>query len=71
MKSKNYILQQIKEVLIDRKAYSESRADKYIEEVKDKTVYELMMLKKELSMEEEELRDVSWKSSVWREEEEY
>lgn len=69
MKSKNYILQQIKEVLIDRKAYSESRADKYIEEVKDKTVYELMMLKKELSTEEEELRDVSWKSSVWREEE--
>lgn len=69
MKSKNYILQQIKEVLIDRKAYSESRADKYIEEVKDKTVYELMVLKKELSMEEEELRDVSWRSSVWREEE--
>tara|TARA_B100002019_G_C20963251_1_gene447414 strand:+ start:167 stop:379 length:213 start_codon:yes stop_codon:yes gene_type:complete len=69
MKSKNYILQQIKEVLIDRKAYSESRADKYIEEVKEKTVYELMVLKKELSMEEEELRDVSWKSSVWREEE--
>jgi|TARA_Y100000996_G_scaffold394725_1_gene359298 hypothetical protein len=69
MKSKNYILQQIKEVLIDRKAYSESRADKYIEEVKEKTVYELMVLKKELSTEEEELRDVSWKSSVWREEE--
>jgi hypothetical protein len=69
MKSKNYILQQIKEILIDRKAYSESRADKYIEEVKEKTVYELMVLKKELSMEEEELRDVSWKSSVWREEE--
>ena len=69
MKSKNYILQQIKEVLIDRKAYSESRADKYIEEVKEKTVYELMVLEKELSTEEEELRDVSWKSSVWREEE--
>ena len=69
MKSKNYILQQIKEVLIDRKAYSERRADKYIEEVKEKTVYELMVLKKELSTEEEELRDVSWKSSVWREEE--
>lgn len=69
MKSKNYILQQIKEVLIDRKAYSESRADKYIEEVKDKTVYELMVLKKEISTEEEELRDVSWRSSVWRDEE--
>ena len=69
MKSKNYILQQIKEVLIDRKASSESRADKYIEEVKDKTVYELMVLKKELNLEKEELRDVSWRSSVWREEE--
>jgi hypothetical protein len=69
MKSKNYILQQIKEVLIDRKAYSESRADQYVEEVKEKTVYELMVLKKELSTEEEELRDVSWRSSVWREEE--
>lgn len=69
MKSKNYILQQIKEVLIDRKAYSESRADKYVEEVKEKTVYELMVLKKELSTEEEELRDVSWRSSVWRDEE--
>ena len=69
MKSKNYILQQIKEVLIDRKAYSESRADKYLEEVKDKTVYELMVLKKELNMEKEEFRDVSWRSSVWREEE--
>jgi hypothetical protein len=69
MKSKNYILQQIKEVLIDRKAYSESRADQYVEEVKEKTVYELMVLKKELSTEEEELRDVSWRSSVWRDEE--
>ena len=69
MKSKNYILQQIKEVLIDRKAYSESRADKYLEEVKDKTVYELMVLKKELNLEKEELRDVSWRSSVWYEEE--
>jgi len=69
MKSKNYILQQIKEVLIDRKAYSESRADKYIEELREKTVYELLVLKKELSTEEEELRDVSWRSSVWRDEE--
>ena len=69
MKSKNYILQQIKEVLIDRKAYSESRADKDLEEVKDKTVYELLVLKKELNLEKEELRDVSWRSSVWHEEE--
>ena len=56
MKSKNYILQQIKEVLIDRRAYSESRADKYLEEVKDKTVYELMVLKKELNLEKEDYK---------------
>jgi hypothetical protein len=28
-----------------------------------------MVLKKELNLEKEELRDVSWRSSVWREEE--
>ena len=69
MKSKNYILQQIKEVLIDRKAYSESRADTYIEGIKDKTVYELLVMKKELSTSEEEFRDVSCRTSIWHEEE--
>ncbi len=46
MKSKNYILQQIKELLIDRKSYSEERADQYIETIKTKTVYELLVEKK-------------------------
>ena len=69
MKSKNYILLQIKQLLIDRKSYMEERADKYIEEVRSKTVYELLTLKKQLSVEEEEFRDVSYRASIWHEEE--
>ena len=69
MKSKNYILLQIKEILIDRKSYREERADIYIEEIKDKTVYELLVLKKELTTCDEEYRDVSCGASIWHEEE--
>jgi hypothetical protein len=69
MKSKNYILQQIKELLIDRKSYSEERAEQYIENIRTKTVYELLVEKKELSTQEEEYRDVSCRTSIWHEEE--
>ena len=69
MKSKNYILQQIKEILIDKKSYSEERADQYIEGIKNKTVYELLVEKKELSIQEDESRDVSCRTSIWHEEE--
>ena len=69
MKSKNYILLQIKQILIDHKSYMDERADKYIEEIRSKTVYELLTLKKELSLEDEELRDVSCRASIWHEEE--
>jgi|TARA_Y100000389_G_scaffold70780_1_gene67478 hypothetical protein len=69
MKSKNYILQQIKEILIDKKSYSEERADQYIEGIKNKTVYELLVEKKELSIQEDEYRDVSCRTSIWHEEE--
>jgi|TARA_B110000503_G_scaffold127855_1_gene198088 hypothetical protein len=69
MKSKNYILLQIKQILMDHKSYMEEKADKYIKEVENKTVYELLTLKKELSIEDEELRDVSCRASIWREEE--
>ena len=64
MKSKNYILQQIKELLIDRKSYSEERAEQYIENIRTKTVYELLVEKKELSTQEEEYRDVSCRTSI-------
>jgi hypothetical protein len=69
MKSKNYILKQIKDILMERKSYREERADQYIEELKTKTVYELLVLKKELSLEKEEFIDVSCRSSIWFEEE--
>ena len=42
MKSKNYILMQIKTILMDRKSYRENKADEYVENIKDKTVYELL-----------------------------
>lgn len=69
MKSKNYILQQIKEMLIDKKSYSEERAEQYLETIRTKTVYELLVEKKELSTQEEEYRDVSCRTSIWHEEE--
>ena len=65
MKSKNYILMQIKTILMDRKSYRENKADEYVENIKDKTVYELLVLKKELSNAEEEYMDVSCRTSIW------
>lgn len=64
MKSKAYILKQIKDLLIDNKAYSERRADKYIEDVKDKTVYELLVIKKDLASQIREQSDVSCMRSL-------
>ena len=46
MKSKSYILMQIKDLLINRRDYSERKASAYIEDVQEKTVYELLTLKK-------------------------
>ena len=68
MKSKNYILMQIKTILMDRKSYRENKADEYVENIKDKTVYELLVLKKELSNAEEEYMDVSCRTSIWPDE---
>lgn len=64
MKSKSYILMQIKDLLLNRRDYSEHRASAYIEEVKEKTVYELLTLKKELSEAEELYPDVSVMRSI-------
>lgn len=69
MKSKNYILRQIKELLMEQKSYREDKADQYVENIKNKTVYELLVFKKELSLEEEEYIDVSCRASIWHEEE--
>lgn len=69
MKSKNYILMQMKNILMDRKEYTEEKAAAWVEEHKNKTVYELLVLKKGMSGVEEEFRDVSCRSSIWHEEE--
>ena len=49
MKSKNYILSQIRELLIERHAYTPERAERYVELHKEDKVYELLVLKKSLS----------------------
>jgi hypothetical protein len=49
MKSKNYILMQIKELYTDKLGWYEYQADGEIEKIKDKTVYELLVIKKQLA----------------------
>jgi hypothetical protein len=66
MKSKSYILMQIKDLLINRRDYSERKASAYIEDVQEKTVYELLTLKKELSQAEELYPDISITRSICR-----
>jgi|TARA_B100000902_G_scaffold369710_1_gene394174 hypothetical protein len=67
MKSKNYILSQIRELLIERHAYTPERADRYVELHKDDKVYELLVLKKNLS-EEENYPEISYRRSIWHHE---
>ena len=67
MKSKNYILSQIRELLIERHAYTPERAERYVELHKEDKVYELLVLKKSLS-EEENHPEVSYRRSIWRHE---
>ena len=67
MKSKNYILSQIRELLIERHAYTPERAERYVELHKGDKVYELLVLKKSLS-EEENYPEVSYRRSIWRHE---
>jgi hypothetical protein len=67
MKSKNYILSQIRDLLIERHAYTPERAERYVELHKEDKVYELLVLKKNLS-EEENYPEVSYRRSIWRHE---
>ena len=59
MKSKSYILMQIKDLLLNKKNYTERKASTYIEDVQEKTVYELLTLKKELNESEHVYPDIS------------
>ena len=64
MKSKTYILKQIRDLLIDNKAYSERRAEQFIENAQSKTVYELLVIKKDLSEQQKEHADVTCMRSI-------
>ena len=65
MKSKVYILSQIKDLLIERHGYTSEKAERYAELHKDDKVYELLVLKKNLS-EQEQYPEVSFRKSIWR-----
>jgi len=58
MKSKAYILTQIGNLLKTNRGYCDEEVDLWIEENKEKTVYELLTFKKKLS-ESKEYPDVS------------
>jgi|TARA_Y100000389_G_scaffold201214_1_gene243328 hypothetical protein len=58
MKSKAYILRQIGELLEKNRGLCEEEVEEWVEENKIKTVYELLIIKKELSQ-GKEYRDVS------------
>lgn len=65
------ILLQMKDILMDRKDYTAAQADTWLEDNKQKTVYELLVMKKNLTQVEHEYRDVSCRTSIWHDEEEY
>ena len=58
MKSKAYILRQISELLEKSRGLCEEEIEEWIKENEEKTVYELLTIKKELSQ-GKEFRDVS------------
>jgi flagellar biosynthesis chaperone FliJ len=59
---------QMKNILVERKQYSEDKAENWLNEHREKTVYELLVMKKQLTTVDEENRDVSCNSSIWRDE---
>ena len=65
MKSKADILSQIKELLIERHGYTSEKAERYAELHNEDKVYELLVLKKNLS-EQEQYPEVSFRKSIWR-----
>ena len=65
MKSKAYILREIRELLIDNRGYSEDGAKEKADELAPRTVYELLTLKKELAT-DKEFEDVSISASIRR-----
>jgi hypothetical protein len=58
MKSKSYILIQIRELLKKNRGFCDEEVDVWMKENEKKTVYELLTFKKEISQ-SQEYRDVS------------
>ena len=58
MKAKAYIMMQIKELLEKNRGLCDQEIENWLKENEDKTVYELLTIKKELS-ETREYQDVS------------
>lgn len=58
MKSKAYIMMQIKELLEKNRGLCDQEIEEWLKDNEDKTVYELLTIKKELS-ETQEFQDVS------------
>jgi|TARA_B100001113_G_scaffold347363_1_gene339667 hypothetical protein len=65
MKSKAYILSQIKDILIENHGYTESKAQRYLEVHQNDKVYELLVLKKSLA-DQEQYPEISYRKTIWR-----
>ena len=59
MKSKAYVLMQIRELLQKNRGLCEDEIEDWVKENNEKTVYELLVIKKELAG-SKEFRDVSF-----------
>lgn len=55
MKSKSFILMQIKNFLTDKFEYSDDEVETYLNEINDKKVCELLTIKKDLENKEPEI----------------
>ena len=65
MKSKAFILSQIKDILIENHGYTESKAQRYLEVHQNDKVYELLVLKKSLA-DQEQYPEISYRKTIWR-----
>jgi hypothetical protein len=62
MKSKSYILMQIKDLYVEKFGYYPYQADVEVDKIKEHTVYELLTIKKELTEKpcETDMRCLHW-----------
>ena len=65
MKSKAFILMELRDLLMNNVGLEEAQADLEIEGLEHKTIFELLMIKKEI-ITEHEYRDVSLSRSLFR-----